>query len=190
MEKVRVVILKNEHLNDYKLWEESCKKYASQVEFRIVDLTKATWLSDIQQEPFDYLLAKPGGIKASFKQLYDERLYILEKIFNYSVYPSYMEVLLYENKRFLSYWLEANKIPHPKTHIYYYKKEALSFIDYIKFPIVTKLNIGASGKGVDILPAKKEAKQYINDLFRNGKSSRTGPRLSKGKIFRRIWSKI
>lgn len=190
MKKIKLVILKSEHINDYKLWEKSCLKYNSQVDYRIVDLTKSTWLKDIQEQPADCLLTKPGGIRAAFKNLYDERVYILEKEFNYLVYPSYREVLLYENKRFLSYWLQAQNIPHPRTNVFYYKNEALSFIYKAGFPLVTKLNIGASGKGVEIFYSRNAAAKYINDLFRTGKSSVTGPRISKGKLIKRLWNKI
>ncbi|MFN5629890.1 MAG: hypothetical protein ACK48W_11455, partial [Bacteroidota bacterium] len=142
MEKVKVVILKNELNDDHLLWEKACVLYSNAVSYRTVDLTKNNWLEEIQAKPFDYLLSKPGAFTSALKQLYDERIYILGKILNYKIYPSENEVFIYENKRFLSYFLKANSINHPKTNVYYFKNEALNDLQYLKFPIVAKTNIG------------------------------------------------
>jgi glutathione synthase/RimK-type ligase-like ATP-grasp enzyme len=201
MEKVKVVILKNELHDDHLLWEKSCILHANEISYRIVDLTKNNWLVEIQAHPSDYLLSKPGAFTSAFKQLYDERIYILSKILNYNIYPSDNEVFVYENKRFLSYFLKANSIAHPATNIYYYKSEALQYLNYCRFPIVAKTNIGASGRGVVVLKSLSDAKIYIDNVFSGrGATKSTGPNFSKsgwlkrgvnylfnpGKLFRKL----
>ena len=101
----RLAILKNE-TTDFKLWVESLEKRDLK-NYRIIDLTTHDWLNSIVEYNPDFLLTKPPGITSLFKQLYDERLYILSSRFNLKMYPSFEEVLLYENKRLLSYWLKA-----------------------------------------------------------------------------------
>jgi hypothetical protein len=58
------------------------------------------------------------------------------------------------------------------------------------FPVVGKINIGASGKGVQILHTKDQVKKYIKRAFSVGLVSRTGPKLKQGKLIQRAWQKF
>lgn len=184
----KFVILANEQPNDHDLWIKACEE--NKIDYRVVDLTSYNWLIEIESEPFEMLLAKPTSATSAFKLLYDERVSVLSNYLKYKIYPSLDEILIYENKRFLAYWLSAQKMPHPKTYIFYNKKEAVNYIKNANYPVVAKLNIGASGKGVKIIKYESEAKKYIDKIFNVGVSSRTGPNLSKGKIFERAWRKL
>ena len=136
MSKYKLVILTNETEDEHILWEKACIANPL-VDYRIVDLTTNTWLEEIDCESFDVLLAKPGGLTSPFKQLYDERIYILSKELKYEIFPSADEIFIYENKRFLSFWLKANKIPHPKTDVFYDIREAIDFVSKSKKIIVS-----------------------------------------------------
>lgn len=185
-EKLNLVILANEYSEDHYLWIKACEKFSQEVSYRIVDLTSSKWLEAIQSEPFDYLLAKPGAFTSPFKLLYDERIHILSHVLGYSVFPSPTEVFIYENKRFLSFWLKANKIPHPKTEVFYFKHEADAFLKNCNFPLVAKVNIGASGNGVRIVRSLADARAYVEDVFSGkGAAKNTGPNLSKGNLLGR-----
>lgn len=186
MKRNKAIILCNELEDDHILWIKACEDYISQVEYRIVNLTSNIWLEEIQKEPFDILLAKPGGLTAPFKQLYDERIYILGVVLGYKIFPSPQEIFIYENKRFLASWLKANNIPHPKTEVFYSYGEALEYTRSTSYPFVAKTNIGASGSGVIIIKSITEAKDYINETFRGrGAPQRTGPNREKGGFLKR-----
>lgn len=179
---ISVVILANEIHDNHNIWIKACKDVPG-INYRVVDLLRNNWLEEIQKEPFDFLLAKPGAFFAHYKQLYDERVLILHKCLGYKVFPSVEEISLYENKRLLSFWLKANKLPHPKTDVFYELSEALDFIDNTTFPIVGKVNIGASGSGVTIIKNKKEAKEYLIRAFsEKGVPQRIGPNIEKGNL--------
>ncbi len=185
MPQYKLVILANETKGDEHLWELACKQN-NQILYRIVDLTKNTWLSDIQSLPFDYLLAKPGGLTSPFKQLYDERIFILSEELNYKIFPTPKEIFIYENKRFLSFWLRAHNIPHPKTDVYYSFEEGKAHIALNKETIVAKTNIGASGSGVKILTSQEEKLNYIKSVFYGkGAPQRSGPNFEKGGLLKR-----
>jgi len=178
---VSVVILRNEVQDDHFLWVKACESHNDILDFRIVNLTKNNWFEEIHKKKFDIMLAKPGGLTAPYKQLYDERIYILGKVLGYKIFPSPEEIFIYENKRFLSFWLKANNIPHPVTYIFYEKKEAQTFIKNSDYPLVAKTNIGASGSGVKVLYDFKEAHKYIDRGFsKEGVSKRSGPNFAKG----------
>lgn len=184
--RIKVAICGNEINDDHQVWVNSCKHHKELVDYVVIDLTKNTWLDEIRKHQADVYLLKPGGYNSSFKQLYDERVLIMEEELGLMVYPSRKEVFIYENKRFLSFWLQANNINHPKTDVFYFQNEALKHLNKVSFPIVAKTNIGASGAGVTILKDNSTAVQYVKDVF-NGKgaSKRVGPNLEKGGLFLR-----
>jgi len=184
--KIKAVILANERPDEHLLWIRACLKRRESVDYRVVNLTSVSWLEEVEKEPFDILLAKPGGMTSAFKQLYDERIYILSNVKPYKVFPSPEEIFIYENKRFLSYWLKANGIPHPATDVFYSEAEAEEFLSKTGYPIVAKVNIGASGSGVVILHTKAEAVKYLSKVFGGrGAYRRHGPNLRSGNWGRR-----
>jgi len=186
MKRSRLIILKSESETDYHKWLNSCKKYAESIEFSVVDLSTNNWLSNLLHSKADYYLAQPGGLAMPFKQQYDERISILVNSLHHPIYPSLNEILLYENKKFLSYWLEANEIPHPETSVFYFQREAMDFLKSTTFPIVAKANIGASGSGVHIFKNVKEAALYVREAFMGkGAKKRWGPNLAKGGLIKR-----
>jgi glutathione synthase/RimK-type ligase-like ATP-grasp enzyme len=186
----RIVILANENDTDHYLWVKSCEKYNDRIKFRVVKLTSHNWLEEIRKESIDLMLAKPGGFTNKYKQLYDERIYVLVNNAGYRVFPTLDEILIYENKRFLSFWLQTNRISHPETAVFYDYNSALVFVKESEFPIIAKLNIGASGSGVKILRDITEGKKYIKRIFSKGIVPSTGPKLKKGNIAGRVLKKF
>lgn len=184
--KFKFAVLRNENENDHLRWVSSCERFADVIVFKIIDLTRNDWLENVINYNPDLLLAKPGGLTSAFKQLYDERLMILVNETGFKCYPTLQEVLIYENKRYFSYWLKANKIPHPATYVFYSRAEAGGFVAHCSYPVVAKVNIGASGSGVILLRDQKEALNYIENTFSGkGASKRSGPNLQKGGLFKR-----
>lgn len=171
-------ILQNEFDDNHKHWMLACKKFNQ--EYQIIDLTRNNWLDLINNAKFDAFLSCPSARESIFKKLYDERIYIINKVMNKFVYPDFNEISIHENKKYFSYWLKANDIPHPKTDVFYYRKEAMEFIENCTLPIVAKINIGASGKGVQIFRDIEAAKSYIDQAFSNGIRQNWGPNMQMG----------
>ncbi|MBN2396275.1 MAG: hypothetical protein JXC36_07425 [Candidatus Atribacteria bacterium] len=185
MNKISIIIAKNELDEDHLPWVNACKAINQKIDFLLVDITKDNWFDRIISTPCDLILTKPSGLTSHFKQLYDERIYILDKL-GYKLYPSAEEIFIYENKRFLSFWLKAHDVPHPATHVFYSKHEAEDFLKTTGYPVVAKVNIGASGSGVTILKSKDTALEYIHNVFSGrGAIQRSGPNLGKGGLIRR-----
>ena len=163
MIKIKASILRNEDPISGNKWALACEKFG--IDHDIIDLTSYNWMEEIIRSRANFFLLKPPGTFQHFKTLYDERLYIIVKVLGLKTYPSYEECYVYENKKFLSYYLQAKKIPHPKTMVFYNKEEALIFVDRFSLPIVAKTSIGASGSGVQIIKSKDQSKQYIRKAF-------------------------
>ena len=183
-----LLILANENPSDHVHWVDVCNKY-EEIKYDIVDLSKKDALSFIKKDKYDLCLAKPPGLTEKYKKLYDEKVYIINNILKYPIYPSFIEILIYENKRFLSYWLEANNIPHPRTKVIYESQQAIEFIRDEKYPLVAKTNIGASGSGVSILKSERQAKKYIyNTFYGSGATKRWGPNIKRKNLIKRFIS--
>lgn len=181
--KYRVVIFRNEAADDHLPWLEACLRRQDEVESVVIDITASDWLDRFRGREYDLVLLRPPGRTERYKQLYDERSYLLHYYSGIPVYPSLTEVFIYENKRLLSDWLSINNIPHPVTRVFFDRNEALAFAaPGISFPVVAKTNIGASGNGVRFLENQKELQDYISNAFSRGVGVRTGPKLKKGSL--------
>lgn len=159
-------ILRNQNPDSVDKWEKACLNLG--VEYKIIDFTSAFWIREIEKENFDFFVHRPPGDLDRYKRLFDERLLILSQELGRKIYPSYRETFIYENKKVLSYFLKAHKIPHPQTNIFYSFNESEEYISSSSFPFVAKSNIGAAGSGVQIIHTLSEAKKYKNKAFKGG----------------------
>lgn len=189
--KKKVAILKGEIPGLEDEWVISCEKRRDIFEYTIIDIAAHDWLEQSLSANFDVYLARPAGRRELHKKIYDERLYILNRILGKTIYPSLDELLIYENKRFLSYWLKANNVPHPETHVFYSMEKAIQFASNTKFPVVSKSNIGAGGSGVLIHRNKKSLLKYIETVFiGKGTTLSWSPNLRKKNILGRIVKRL
>lgn len=184
--KYKVAILKNESERDHLLWLKACQN-SKLIEADVIDITENNWLLEVQKKKYDLYLLKAPGQTSLFKQLFDERIWILNQVLNRTIYPSLNEIYIYENKRLLRDWLVAKQFPHPKSEVFFHKAEAQKWVNkYQNFPLVAKTNIGASGNGVVFLNDCSETTQYIEVAFSTGIKSKSGPKLFKGTILKKI----
>ena len=191
MTRYRFAILKNETDDDHLGWLDACKSHGDKIDIDIIDLISENWLDLVTDKKYDFFLTRPPGRIAYYKQLYDERIYIINQILKLPVYPSINELLIYENKRFLSYYLKAKKIPHPRTWVFYNKDEARLFLNQSSFPVVAKTSIGASGSGVEFLRNRNAAFRYIDTAFSYKGITRSFlPNFRKGDYVKRIKTRV
>lgn len=187
MEKLKVAICANEIAGDEQPWIEACKDFLDDITYEVIQLTSGDWLEKIKEVDADLYLLKPGALSERYKKLYDERVLIMEEELGLSVFPDRKSIFIYENKRFLSYWLKANNIPHPKTEVFYNNEEASAFIESTPLPVVAKSNIGASGAGVQILKNRSDVKKYAEEIFSGNRAKkRVGPNFQKKKKLSRL----
>lgn len=183
--KKHVCILSNELNGDEESWVRACDKLPNLLTYEVVNLTMHNWVQRVTSRKYDLFISKPPGLTAPFKQLYDERIFIIDTVLKQKVYPSPLEIYIYENKRFFYSWLGANNLPHPETKIFYSQDEALTYLGQTEYPIVAKANIGASGSGVHILHSQADADNYARQSFTKGVPKRWGPNLKKGGLLKR-----
>jgi len=187
----KIVILKNETPGDHQGWIDACEKRREKLQYRVIDLTRSDWLDRLTTGEDDLFLIRPPGAVGYYKQLYDERLYVISQILGKPIYPSFEESVIYENKRMLAYWLQANRVPHPRTHIFYNKQEAMTFARNCDLPQVAKTAIGAGGSGVKILRDASALEKYISEAFSGkGITRKGGPNFRKGGWISRLIKRL
>ncbi|MEC6815434.1 hypothetical protein VXS05_10350 [Photobacterium toruni] len=160
---MKLSILKGFNDYDEYNYEKACKELG--IDYDFVNIIGDNWINEINNSTSDGFLARPPCDFLERKNIYDERLYFINKIMKKNIYPSFDELFIYENKRNMAAWLEINKFPHVKTHVFLLKNEALDFCNKTSYPIITKSNIGASSSGVKVLKNIKDAKKFINSVF-------------------------
>ncbi|MBN8547155.1 MAG: hypothetical protein J0L60_13570 [Ignavibacteria bacterium] len=167
------IIVNEDHISGDK-WIVSCKK--KNVDFRVLEITDPHFFEKVIEYKCDFYLLKPPGAISYYKTLFDEKIMTIVNYLNCKVFPSLSEVLVYENKRFLAYFLESNNLPHPTTYVAYSVEAARKVSESLGFPCVAKTAIGASGSGVEILRTSMEFEKYVNRGFSStGIKRRFGP---------------
>jgi len=147
----------------HKYYVKSCEELG--IEYEIIDIIGPDWLTNVLSSDCDGYLCRPPSAFQERKTLFDERLYIINKLIGKPIYPSYNELYIYENKRMMSYWLELNNFPHAPTSVFYEKNSFLKFLESATLPLVMKSNIGSTSKGVRIVKSKNTAKRIAGLVF-------------------------
>ncbi|MTC61486.1 hypothetical protein GKR50_15980 [Providencia rustigianii] len=134
------------------------------VDFKEIDFTSPNWLNECTEDIDGYLIRPPCSYQ-EHKNIFDERIYLLNKVLKKNIYPSFEELYTYENKRNMHLFLNAYNVPHAKTQVFMRKSDVLNHISEFNFPIISKSNIGAGGSAVRIIKNKSQLKQLSNRIF-------------------------
>lgn len=146
------------------------------VRYKVLDIAGPDWQDVVRNSGCDVFLVVPSVNFSSWKQMYDERVRTLAEDLGRPIFPCYGALWMWESKRRMHYWLEANRVSHPKTWVFYDRSQALAFADTAELPIVFKSNMGSGASGVIIFRERSALRSHINRCFRKGYSNyRRGP---------------
>ena len=156
-------------------YKESCRLCG--VDYVVLDLLADDWIEQVKDSHVDGVLVREKANISEYKEMYNERLWVINKYLDIPIYPSWQELFLYENKRMYSYFFETHGIKTPETHVFYTKRSAMDYCRKTPLPFVFKTNGGAGGSGVTIVKNKMKAYRMIRSIF-----GRMNPRLALGHI--------
>ncbi len=163
MTDIKFGILKG-FCGEYRHYAHSCEYL--KFDYEIIDLTALDWMERIRESRCSGFLCRPPSRVQERKTMFDERLFIMTRHMGKLIYPSYEELLIYENKRLAQYWLEAHGFPHPETFVFYRKRDLHSFLENFRdFPLIYKTNIGAKSTGVKVLKTTSQARRVGRRIF-------------------------
>lgn len=157
-------------LKSYKEIDTLIESYANAckeegVEYVILDLLSDTWIDDIKNSNVDGILVREKANIDEYKQMYNERLWVIKEYLHIPIYPSWHELFLYEDKRMYAYFLATHNVPIPKTRIFYRKSDAARFMKTATYPLICKANGGSSGSGVRKINSWARGRFLINSVF-------------------------
>jgi hypothetical protein len=146
------------------------------VAYKILDISGPDWLNVIRESGCDVFLVKPSVQLSIWKQMYDERLKIMAEELKVPIFPTHKELWIWESKRRMHDWLKVNSIAHPKTWVFYDRKEAIAFAEEAKLPVVYKSDMGSGASGIKIFRNRTSLRHHISRSFKKGVTTyRRGP---------------
>jgi hypothetical protein len=176
---INICILRNEAPDSGDNWLHACENRGLKAD--VIDLCTVDAIDRVAEGKYDLCLTWPPGLLEAQKSIYDEKLYHIANVLKIPCFPSFQECFIYENKKSAAAYFQASGIPHPKTWVFCYYKDAEVFANKCTFPIVAKTAIGAAGTGVKILKNRRELITYIRAAFKGkGIKRRFGPNRNTG----------
>jgi glutathione synthase/RimK-type ligase-like ATP-grasp enzyme len=156
----------SEFTNSHSHFVGACRDL--KVTYKVLDISGPNWIDVIHESGCDAFLVRPSVEITIWKQMYDERIDVLSNELNQLVYPSENSLWIYESKRRMSYWLQANDVPHPKSWVFYDYKSAKDFALEADLPIVVKSDFGSESIGVEICRTRKSLLKSVKKYFTKG----------------------
>lgn len=138
------------------------------VPFRVLDLFRSDWLQQVEGSGCEVLLVWPDAVLSMWNTMIKERMEVLARELGYATVPTLAEIWMYEDKRRMMYWLAANRVPHPRTWVFYDRKEAAEFCAHCDLPIVFKTAFGAASTGVFVLRSRRALASVVRRAFSRG----------------------
>lgn len=160
-QKVGLIALQDDEVNDY--FKKSCQEL--NLGYDIFDPCDETFIEKIKNSSIQRFIVRPSHKTQLVRQMFLEKIDILVNELGKDIYPTIKEQKIYEAKRTLAYFLQANDIPHPRTWVFYTKNQALEFVEDAEFPLVFKTHNGAGASGVEIVKTKRQAISLIKTIF-------------------------
>jgi hypothetical protein len=150
----------------HRYYQSACLDFG--ISYKVIDITKDNWIDLVKNSGCIGFVHWIHIFSTPIKSLFDERLQLMEEVLKVSVYPRFHEVWSLDNKRRLRDWLSAHNYAIPETHVFFDKKEALTFIATAPFPLVHKTVNGSVSRGVVICKKQSEARAIIKKAFGKG----------------------
>jgi hypothetical protein len=89
----------------------------------------------------------------------------IEEHLGIPVFPDLATCWHYDDKIAQAYLLEALRIPHPKTRVFWREADALAWCATAAYPVVAKLSGGAGSRNVRLLRDAAAARAYVAECF-------------------------
>ncbi len=153
-------------LHFYSRYITACRDMG--VPYKLLDISGPDWMDVVRDSGCDAFVLWRPVYSTVWKHMYDERLKIIVEKLGKIIYPSYDELWLFVSKRRMYYWLEAAKIPHPKTWVFYDIQDALQFAKETELPIVFKSDSGSGGGGIKFFRNRSSLLRFVKRCFRKG----------------------
>lgn len=152
----------------HSYYEAACLELG--IPYRVIDIDGADWMSGVTDGECAAFAVRPFVLTREGKAMYDDRVRIMAEELDTTVVPSVKNLWLYESKSRCAAWLAARQVAAPKTWVIHDRGKALDFVSKATYPLVFKLDIGASALGVEIVRDAQRAQALVRRCFGRGMS--------------------
>jgi hypothetical protein len=128
----------------------------------VYDIHAQDWLT--QAKRFD-VIAGIWSCELHCLEELREKFWVLETQLHKATFPSFAEAFLYENKRLESYITSIHHLPFARTFITHNREDALSMLDKLPYPIVSKMVPASASVGMELIHTSRQARAIIERLF-------------------------
>jgi len=163
----KVYIVKDVMLR-HAYYEAACLELG--VEYKVIDIYDEQ-IDFNFDSTVDVMFIRPYVLTTYGKRSYDDFTHIISKSCDIKVFPSEMDLWIYESKVRCTLLMRKLLIPHPDTFIFYEKEKAVRYVKSATYPIVFKTDLGSDSSGVVIIKHLSQAIKLINKCFNHGYSS-------------------
>jgi glutathione synthase/RimK-type ligase-like ATP-grasp enzyme len=151
------------------------------IPFGFYDLNSLRWLQ--KAGDFDVIV----GVESSNPYHLEEirrKYYLLEHHLNKRCYPSYKDLLLYEDKILETYLSQIYHFPFIKTHVYNSRDEALQAADLFNYPLISKVVPASGSIGVELIGSKRQCISLIKKSFsKSGRKTHLPYAIQKNYVY-------
>jgi glutathione synthase/RimK-type ligase-like ATP-grasp enzyme len=137
----------------------------NKISYNYFDIHLSSWIKNAQK--YDVIVWRPRPSPWALEEARD-KIYFLERCLSKLVYPSFAEIMFYENKILQYYILKNHGFPVIETFVSYDYDEVSDWIQKAQYPFVSKINIGSASQGVTLVKNKKQARRLVENIFRMG----------------------
>lgn len=149
------------------------------ISYSVIDFFSHNWFEDLQLKKIDLLIVRPSVQYTPWKDMFDNRLKLLQDQYQIPIFPSFNVLWIWENKLRTLEFLKLNDLAHPKSYIFYDKDEVLEFANTGQYPMVFKASSGSGASGIKILKNSNQLKKVANKVFKSGIRSYRKHKLDK-----------
>jgi glutathione synthase/RimK-type ligase-like ATP-grasp enzyme len=149
------------------------------ISYAIIDFFSENWLEDLKSKKIDLLIVRPSVQYTPWKDMFDNRLKLLQDNYDIPIFPNYNELWIWESKLRTLDFLNLNELPHPKSYVFYDIEELSDFALKSNYPVVYKASSGSGASGVKILNNASQIKQTAKKVFNSGIRSYRKHKLDK-----------
>lgn len=162
--KVKTVALIEDENDSSQFYFKRFKSFLNEhgIRHRTLTLRDSSFIDSVADH--DCLIFRPSP-KPCRLDILREQVHFIEKVLHVPVFPSFDELMLYENKRLQSWYIKNLGFPGIPSMISSCHEEVLGFLENVDPPYVFKTNTGASASGVELIKTKETARKLTRRVF-------------------------
>lgn len=133
----------------------------NKIEYEYFDIHSSLWLDNIRD--YDVVIFRPDCNPHSLDEA-RKKIWILNQL-GIKTFPSYKDILLYEDKIMSHFFFKINNIPEIKTVVSYSESECELTQKLVGCPCVSKFPVGASSSGVSLIKTSNAFQKFYRKAF-------------------------